>query len=117
MLEISEFALRLSTARRLRGYKRQDTLGRIMKTRGYGGKDDIGLIERGVKEPTDAQVDFFGKFLGMPHGWFTEPNLDDVLGVEPVDAPPTMPEIKEVEDTDSKRVGEQQGRVRRKRAS
>lgn len=81
MLSDDELRRRLIAARTLRGLTQTD-LGELLKQDGLG-KHDPGRIERGGLTMQRAHREAFAHHLGVPTTWFTEPDVDVIVGLAP----------------------------------
>lgn len=85
MLSDDELRRRLIAGRNLRGYTQQE-LAAILVRDGLG-KHDLGRIERGTMAMQRIHRDAFARHLRLPERWFTEPDVDIIVGLrQPLEA-------------------------------
>lgn len=110
-LSPEELSRRMRAARLLRGQGRdghgelaevsRDELGEAVARRKGTGTSDPARIEREKLQALPLHLEAFQEVLRMPDGWWTEPDLDQVLGVNTpaeVEGPGRGPVISETED-------------------
>lgn len=74
---------RVEAARILRGLSQPDLDKRFAKD-GLG-KTAAGRVERGELDMQRAHRDAFCRHLGVPERWFSEPDVDVVVGLRPAE--------------------------------
>jgi hypothetical protein len=80
-----ELARRIRAARELRGIE-QTELGLLLAKDGLG-KHDAGRIERGVMTMQTVHRISMSRHLRVPEEWFTEPDVDIIVGLRPSGLP------------------------------
>jgi transcriptional regulator with XRE-family HTH domain len=78
VLDSHELKRRLDAARRLRGMKQTD-LAELLVAEGFG-KHDVGRLERGELALQRKFIDALCRHLRVPERWFTEPDVDIIVG-------------------------------------
>jgi transcriptional regulator with XRE-family HTH domain len=81
---------RIEAARILRGVS-QATLNGLFEKDGLD-KTEAGRIERGKVDLTRAALEAFCRHLRVPQRWFTEPDVDYLVGLRPYPGAPLSPE-------------------------
>lgn len=81
MLNKNELKRRLDAARTLRGMTQAELAARLHED-GFG-KQDLGRIERGDMPLQRMRRVIIAGHLGVPEAWFTDPDLDKLVGREP----------------------------------
>lgn len=80
-LNHDELARRIEAARVLRGLSQADVNERFEKL--GAGKQTAGRVERGNKPFEEMHEMLFARVLNVPVRWFTEPDVDVIIGLKP----------------------------------
>lgn len=89
-MDQEEAQRRITAARILRGLEQRD-LDRLGHEYGLG-KQELGRTERGTLPITRVRREVLARILGVPERWFTEDDVDVIVGLAPQRSAPLTDE-------------------------